>query len=188
MAAVSTFEIYGIQEALKALNSLDRTLRRQITKDIQGGAGRKLVDQARSLIPTKPPISGMGRSPLIGGRETTQWDRAQVTRGIRTIVGQRARPPKTITFSNGRTVQFKGTPYQLLVLQQKDAAGAIWDHAGIRNTSMFVDNLIREGDHIGPAAAPRALQPAAEDVTPTVEDEVRKICEDVMRIINRKLV
>jgi hypothetical protein len=190
MAAVSTFEIYGIQEALKALNDLDRTLRRQITKDIQGGAGQKLVSAARSFIPTmKPPLSGMGRSPMIGGRETTQWDRDQVVRGIRTIVGQRARPPKTITFSNGRTVQFKGTPYQLLVLQQKDAAGAIWDHAGIRNSSsMFVQNLITKGERVGPADAPRALQPAAEDVTPSVEGEVRKIVEDVMRIINRKLV
>lgn len=189
MAAVSTFEIYGIQEALKALNELDRTLRRQITKDIQGGAGRALQTAARAMVPTKPPLSGMGKSPLIGGRETTQWDRNQVLRGIRTIVGQRARPPKTITFSNGRTVKFEGTPYQLLVLQQKDAAGAIWDHSGIRNaTTTFVQNLITEGDHIGPAEAPRVLQPSAEKVTPTVEDEVRKIVEDVMRIVNRKLV
>lgn len=187
--AVSQFEIYGIQEALKAINDFDRTLRRQITKDIQGGAGRKLVTEARSFIPTKPPLSGMAKSPLIGGRETTQWERGQVERGIRTIVGQRARPPKTITFSNGRTAQFKGTPYQLLVLQQKDAAGAIWDHAGIRNTQgVFVQNLIAEGEHVGPAAAPRALQPAAERATPTIEDEVRSICEDVMRIVNRKLI
>lgn len=187
--AVSNFEIYGIQEALKALNEFDRTLRRQITKDIQGGAGRKLVTAARSFIPTKAPLSGMTRSPLIGGRETTQWDRAQVERGIRTIVGQRARPPKTITFSNGRTARFEGKPYQLLVLQQKDAAGAIWDHAGIKpSSSVFVQNLLKEGDHVGPAAAPRALQPAAEQATPTIEDEVRTIVEDVMRIVNRKLV
>lgn len=190
MAAVSAFEIYGIQEALKALNDLDRTLRRQITKDIQGGAGNKLVTAARSLIPTrKPPLSKMEGSPLIGGRESTTWDRDQVQRGIRSIVGQRARPPKTITFSNGRTVAFKGTPYQLLVLQQRDAAGAIWDHAGIRSTSsIFVQNLIAKGEHVGPATAPRAMQPAAEETTPTVEDEVRKIVADVMRIINRKLI
>jgi len=187
--AVSTFEIHGIQEALKTLNELDRTLRRQITKDIQGGAGRKLVTAARALIPTKEPLSGMARSPLIGGRETTQWDRGQVERGIRTIVGQRARPPKTITFSNGRTARFEGKPYSLLVLQQKDAAGAIWDHAGIgKSNTVFVQNLLTEGDHVGPAAAPRVLQPAAEQTTPMIEDEVRTIVSDVMRIINRKLV
>jgi hypothetical protein len=189
MAAVSSFQIHGIQEALKTLNDFDRTLRRQITKDIQSGAGRKLVDAARSFIPTKDPLSGMARSPLIGGRETTQWDRNQVVRGIRTIVAQRARPPKTITFSNGRTVAFKGTPFSLLVLQQKDAAGAIWDHAGRSNANtIFVQNLIHEGDHVGPATNPRALQPAAEQATPTVEAEVRTIVEDVMKIINRKLV
>ena len=189
MAAVSSFQIYGIQEALKALNDFDRTLRRQITKDIQGGAGRKLVTAARSFIPTKEPLSGMAKSPLIGGRETTQWDRNQVERGIRSIVGQRARPPKNITFSNGRTVAFRGTPFSLLVLQQKDAAGAIWDHAGRSNAStVFVQNLINEGEHVGPATNPRALQPAAEQATPTVEDEVRTIVEDVMKIVNRRLV
>lgn len=131
----------------------------------------------------------MARSPLIGGRETTQWDRGQVERGIRTIVGQRARPPKTITFSNGRTARFEGKPYSLLVLQQKDAAGAIWDHAGIgKSNTVFVQNLLTEGDHVGPAAAPRVLQPAAEQTTPMIEDEVRTIVGDVMRIINRKLV
>lgn len=190
MAAVSTFQVHGIQEALKEINNFDRTLRRQITKDIQNGAGQKLVTAARELIPTaKPPLSNMDRGGLIGGRESTKWDAEQVKRGIRTIVAQRARPPKTITFSNGRTVDFKGTPFQLLVLQQKDAAGAIWDHAGIAGgTSHFVTNLIEKGERIGPAHAPRAMQPAAENATPTVEDEVRKICEDVMAIVNRKLV
>lgn len=190
MAAVSTFQVYGIREALKAINEFDPVLRRQITKDIQGGAGRKLVTAARELIPTaKPPLSNMDRGGLIGGRESTKWDAEQVKRGIRTIVAQRARPPRTITFSNGRTVDFKGTPFQLLVLQQKDAAGAIWDHAGIAGgSSHFVTNLIQKGERIGPANAPRAMQPAAEKETPMIEDEVKQICEDVMRIVNRKLV
>lgn len=189
MAAVSSFQVYGIQEALKQINDFDRTLRRQITKDIQAGAGRALVTAARSLIPSKPPLSNMDRGGLIGGREETKWDSEAVKRGIRTIVAQRARPPKTITFSNGRTVDFKGTPFSLLVLQQKDAAGAIWDHAGIRSSSsVFVSNLIKEGEHIGPATAPRAMQPAAEQTVPTIEDEMRKICEDVMQIVNRKLL
>lgn len=189
MAAVSSFQVHGIQEALKEINNFDRTLRRQITKDIQQGAGQKLVTAARALIPNKAPLSGMERGGLIGGREETKWDSETVRRGIRTIVAQRARPPKTITFSNGRTASFQGTPFSLLVLQQKDAAGAIWDHAGIRSTSsMFVTNLISQGERVGPATAPRAMQPAAEQATPTVEDEVRKIVEDVMKIVNRKLV
>lgn len=189
MAAVSTFQVYGIREALKTINEFDPVLRRQITKDIQGGAGRALVTAAREMIPNKPPLSNMDRGGLIGGREETKWDTEQVKRGIRTIVAQRARPPRTITFSNGRTVDFKGTPFQLLVLQQKDAAGAIWDHAGVRSTSsVFVTNLIEQGEHVGPATAPRAMQPAAEKTTPTIEAEVKKICEDVMKIVNRKLV
>jgi hypothetical protein len=75
-----------------------------------------------------------------------------------------------------------------LVLQQKDVAGAIYDHAGIRGGGQFVANLINEGNHVGPATQPRILEPAAMSVLPAVEDEVGKIVERVMTIVNRNLV
>jgi hypothetical protein len=125
---------------------------------------------------------------MIKGRDGSGWSRARVLAGIRTVVGKRGQRARTVRFSNGRTADFKATQYQLLVLQQRDAAGAIWDHAGIRNGGQFVTNLLAEGEHVGPAAAPRALQPAAESVLPAVEDEVGKIVERVMTIVNRNLV
>jgi hypothetical protein len=188
MPTSANYKIYGIQEALAEINKVDRTLRRQITKDIQAGAGTRLVTAARSFIPTKSPLSRMVNGNMIKGRDGTGWKRERVLAGIRTVVGKRGSRARTVTFSNGRTADFKATQYQLLVLQQKDAAGAIWDHAGIRNDSQFVTNLLAEGEHVGPAAAPRAMEPAAESVMPAVEKEVEKIVERVMAIVNRNLV
>ena len=188
MPATASYQVYGIQEALAEINKVDRTLRRQITKDIQAGAGTRLVTAARSFIPTSPPLSRMVNGNMIKGRDGTGWKRERVLAGIRTIVGKRGSRARTMTFSNGRTADFKATQYQLLVLQQKDAAGAIWDHAGIRNGGQFVTNLLAEGEHVGPKAAPRALEPAANSVLPAVEKEVEKIVERVMSIVNRNLV
>lgn len=188
MPATASYQVYGIQEALAEINKVDRLLRRQITKDIQAGAGTRLVTAARSFIPTKPPLSRMVNGNMIKGRDGTGWSRNRVLAGIRSIVGKRGSRARTVTFSNGRTADFKATQYQLLVLQQRDAAGAIWDHAGIKNDSQFVTNLLAEGEHVGPAAAPRAMKPAAESVMPAVEAEVEKIVERVMSIVNRNLV
>jgi len=190
MPATASYQVYGIQEALAEINKVDRLLRRQITKDIQAGAGTRLVTAARSFIPTKTPLSRMVNGNMIKGRDGTGWSRTRVLAGIRSVVGKRGQRARTVRFSNGRTADFKATQYQLLVLQQRDAAGAIWDHAGIRpgSSGQFVTNLLAEGEHVGPAAAPRALQPAAESVLPAVEDEVGKIVERVMTIVNRNLV
>jgi len=188
MPATASYQVYGIQEALAEINKVDRTLRRQITKDIQAGAGARLVTAARSFIPTKPPLSRMVNGNMIKGRDGTGWKRERVIAGIRSIVGKRGSRARTVTFSNGRTADFKATQYQLLVLQQKDAAGAIWDHAGIKNGGQFVTNLLAEGEHVGPKAAPRALEPAAMSVLPAVEAEVEKIVNRVMAIVNRNLV
>ena len=188
MPASASYQVYGIQEALAEINKVDRVLRRQITKDIQSGAGTRLVTAARSFIPTAPPLSRMVNGNMIKGRDGTGWSRARVLAGIRTVVGKRGQRARTVRFSNGRTADFKATQYQLLVLQQRDAAGAIWDHAGIQRGGQFATNLIAEGETVGPRTAPRALQPAAESVLPAVEAEVDKIVERVMTIVNRNLV
>jgi len=188
MPASASLEIYGIQEALAEINKFDRSLRIRIGKDIQAGAGTKLVTAARSFIPVKAPLSRMVNGNMIKGRDGTGWSRDRVIRGIRTVVGKRGQRARTVKFSNGRTADFKATQYQLLALQQRDVAGAIWDHAGIRGGGQFVANLIAEGEHVGPKEAPRAMEPAALSMETTVQAEMQQIVERVMTIVNRNLI
>ena len=53
-------EIYGIKAALKELNTIDKSLRRQITKDYKKIV-EDVVSDAESNAPRKAPLSGMNR-------------------------------------------------------------------------------------------------------------------------------
>jgi len=191
MSVAVKAEVFGIQETLAELNKFDPKFRRQITTDIQAGAGRMVVDSARSMIPRDYPLSGMARGSMIKGRNETTYRIQNVLSGIKTIVGKRASRERTVTFNrplimDGRrvnnaytqTIDFKAKPYALLVAQQKDAAAALWDHAGIRDETQFVTNLITDGE--GPnSRASRSLSPGVDAAMPGVEGELSKIVERV---------
>ena len=78
-------KVFGIQETLADLNKFDQKFRRQITKDIQGGAGRLIVASARSMIPSKEPLTGMRRGSIIKGRSETAYNIKKVQAGIKTV-------------------------------------------------------------------------------------------------------
>ena len=191
MSVAVKAEVFGIQETLAELNKFDPKFRRQITTDIQSGAGRMVIESARSMIPKDYPLSGMARGSMIKGRNETIYNIRNVIAGVKTVVGKRASRERTVTFNkplilDGRrinnaytqTIDFKARPYALLVAQQKDAAAALWDHAGIRDGSQFVTNLITDGE--GPnARASRSLTPGVNAAMPGVEGELSKIVDRV---------
>lgn len=199
MPVAGELQVFGIQEALKEINSFDRVYRRQITTDLQQGAGTEIVQQTRQFIPTEPPLPGMSRGSLIKGRADTNFAVQRVAAGVRTLVAKRASKERTVTFTrplylDGRVipgaytqdVDFKARPFALLTAQQRDAAGAIWDHAGVNERSQFVQNLITYGQQRTPEA-PRALAKGVGEAMPTVEREVSKVIDRVSEKLNRNL-
>jgi hypothetical protein len=187
--------IDGAQEALKALNDFDPAYRKQITKDIQA-AGAVIVSEARSMVAhfnnskgTGEPLSGMRRGNLIKGRETS-WRTSQVQKGFKVKVGVRASKERYVNYnrtSDGvvthtEQVVFGSKPYQLMVIQQANAAGAIYDHAGRNTESTFVTNLNKE---VG--GQPRAIDKAVTNNREAVEAKVELVINDVARRTNMKL-
>jgi hypothetical protein len=195
MAASAIPKVDGIQEALKALNDFDPAYRKQITKDIQS-AGEVIVAEARSMVAyfdnskgTGEPLSGMRRGNLIKGRETS-WRTDQVQKGFKVKVGVRASKERYVNYNrttdgvvtHQEQVVYGSKPYQLMVIQQANAAGAIYDHAGRNTNSMFVTNLNKEvGDQ------PRAIDRAVENNRSVVEAKVELVINDVAQRTNRKL-
>jgi len=195
MPASAIPQIAGIQEALKALNDFDPAYRKQITKDIQA-AGEVIIAEARSMVAhfdnskgTGEPLSGMRRGNLIKGRETS-WRTDQVQKGFKVKVGVRASKERYVNYNRStdgvvthtEQVAYGSKPYQLMVIQQANAAGAIYDHAGRNTSSMFVTNLNKEvGDQ------PRAIDRAVENNRGIVEAKVGLVIDDVARRTNRKL-
>lgn len=189
-------EIYGIKEALKELNDFDNQYRREVTKQI-GGAGQQIINEARSLVAhfdnskqNGAPLSGMVRGNLIKGRNTS-WKTDQVQKGFKVKVGVRASKERYVNFNrsddlgNRYTTQvvYGSKPYQLMVIQQNDAAGAIYDHAGRNTSGTFVTNLDVE---VG--GQPRAVDIAVENNREAVTQKVMQIVDTVMEKTNRKLV
>jgi hypothetical protein len=194
-APFTSVQIEGIQAALKELNTFDKKYRRQVTKRIQA-AGQDIINDARSMVASFPnsknngaPLSGMVRGNLIKGRETS-WKTDQVQAGFKVKVGVRASRERTVTYArytegvktHDQQVDFNAKPYQLMVIQQADAAGAIYDHAGRHTNSTFVTNLNAEA---GPQ--PRAIDKAVERGRVPVTQKVYEVVQDVEKQINRNL-
>jgi len=188
-------QIDGIQEALKALNDFDPAYRKQITKDIQS-TGQVIVAEARSMVAnfdnskgTGEPLSGMRRGNLVKGRETS-WRTDQVQKGFKVKVGVRASKERYVNYNrttdgvvtHTEQVVYGSKPYQLMVIQQANAAGAIYDHAGRNTDSMFITNLNKE---VG--EQPRAIDKAVTNNREAVEAKVELVINDVARRTNRKL-
>ena len=188
-------QIDGIKEALKALNDFDPAYRKQITKDIQS-TGEVIVAEARSMVAhfdnskgTGEPLSGMRRGNLIKGRNT-QWRTDAVKKGFKVKVGVRATKERYVNYNrttdgvvtHTAQVVYGSKPYQLMVIQQANAAGAIYDHAGRNTDSMFVTNLNAE---VG--EQPRAIDKAVTNNREAVEAKVELVINDVARRTNMKL-
>jgi hypothetical protein len=188
-------QIDGIQEALKALNDFDPAYRKQITKDIQA-TGEVIVSEARSMVAhfdnskgTGEPLSGMRRGNLVKGRETS-WRTDQVQKGFKVKVGVRASKERYVNYNrttdgvatHTEQVVYGSKPYQLMVIQQANAAGAIYDHAGRNTQGTFITNLNAE---VG--EQPRAIDKAVTNNREAVEAKVELVVNDVARRTNRKL-
>jgi len=191
MSSPFTLEISNVKETLAELNKFDKVYRREVTKRIKG-AGAEIITTARQLIGDVPPLSGMARGKLIKGREV-YWDNKTAKAGLKIKVGRRASKGGTVQFKDqfdaennpreSHSVTFKARPYQLMVAQQLDAAGAIYDHAGAKtkNTN-FVNNL-----NVEVGTQPRAIDPAVEKNRKTVELAVVEIVDEVSKVLNKNL-
>ena len=189
-SAQPNVQITGIKEALAELNKIDPTFRREITKRIKG-AGEQIISDARSMVAffdnslgNGAPLSGMVRGNLIAGRET-DWKTSKVQKGFKIKVGRAASRERYVNFDRGgytQQVVYGSKPYRLMVIQQTDAAGSIYDHAGRHTSSTFVSNLNAEvGDQ------PRAIDKAVEKGRIPVTLKVLEVVHDVEKVINRKL-
>jgi len=187
-------EVKGAQEALAALNKIDPTYRRDVTKRISR-AGEPMVQEARQMVTTivgvkGAPLSGMRRGSLIKGKEI-RWQTDAVNKGFKIKVGVRATKERYVNFqrytdgvaTHTEQVPFGSKPYKLMVMRQEDAAGAIYDHAGRRGSSKFVTNLNAEGG----GEQPRVIDKAVENHKPDVQKVVQSVIDDVEKKTNRTL-
>jgi len=89
-------EIYGLKNALKELNKVDKVLRREITKDYKRVTS-SLIQDAESAIPLGLPLSGWARrwTPTKGSYQILPWPESHSikasinTKNIKEFAGQK---------------------------------------------------------------------------------------------------
>ena len=118
MSLNTSVEITGLKQALTELGKLDKSARFKAAAKIKASSPA-LLEEARKQFPPEIGVSmikGMGNKGRLG------YKKAAVDKGVQIMVGGRAR---------GKGI----TP--LVTLVQKNAAGALFSQAGMKNNSDF---------------------------------------------------
>ena len=176
MAAETTIQVYGIKDALKELNKIDKSLRREVTKDYKKIVAGVIAD-AKAAIPQQAPLSGLNRRwKTKSGYDIIPeggWNKA---------VAQKLLVAK---ISTRRVKEYRGDLVNVgtFRLVWSGLANQTFDMAGRKRSNPLARALqLRFG------SASRVMWPSFERNRSQVEAEMLKLCEGVMKEVNRNLV
>jgi len=168
--ATNVVEVLGLKEALRELNTMDKKLRREITRDFKQIV-QPVLGKAESMLPTNAPLSGMSRS-WIGksGADIMSWNDARVRKNLK-------------AFTSGKKV--------------RDAPGGFKQNLGVFGirwlgpqataldmlaTGVMADNLT---NRFGPPS--RIIYKAYESASDEVQQQVKDLVNKVMELTNNAM-
>lgn len=175
MTARIEFEVVGIKDALREINQIDRTARREITKNFKRITA-PVVSEAKSSVPRQPPLTGWGRSWKTGsGFQMLPWNGAKADTMIDTKV------------SGKRPKEFAGITRDLAVLtiRWRGMVNTIYDVANNSSTPQGANMIAGLNQKHGRAS--RVMWPAWDAKGDQIEKEIRQEIEAIMLAVNRKI-
>jgi hypothetical protein len=161
-------ETGAIAELVLYLRKVEPELARILPREMRHVA-KPVVQTARALIPASRPLSNWG-----SWGERLDWSRKAVT-GITATTDVRAGKS-----SRGQI--------NLLAIQQKNPAGAVYENAGRHPAPTtgrgrtFIDNLNRKKGQ-----SPRFLWPAVEANLGYLNNELQRVIDDWSKVLEREL-
>jgi hypothetical protein len=168
--AVNTIEVLGLKEALRELNTIDKKLRRQITRDFKRIV-QPVLGKAESMLPTNAPLSGMSRS-WIGrsGADIMSWNDARVRRNIK-------------AFTSGKKVRIGPSGFK----QNLGVFGIKWLGPQASALDMLAKGTLGENltDRFGPPS--RIIYRAYASASENVELQVHELVNKVMKETNNAM-
>lgn len=176
MAVDTQVQVYGIKNALKELNKIDKSLRREITKDYKEIV-KSVINDAKAAIPSNAPLSGFERK-----WKTKSGHEIIGEGGWKQAVAQKLLVAK---ISTRRVKEFRGNTVNVgtFRLVWSGLANQTFDIAGRKaNNALSRALATRWG------SASRVMWPSYEKNKSQVDDEMLKLCERVMNEVNRNLV
>lgn len=162
MPATVRADVKGAKQAIRSLNKIEPGLRKQFAAEATRIAQPAILEAQRRYIQEGLPLSGMARKWQSNGRRLFPFSTAKAVRGVKIRVdGDRRRNA-------------------VILLEQRDAATAIFETAGRANQNSL-------GDSLGPLRPNRtrilgpALFSKADQVTTQMEQAVQQVVDRVNR-------
>lgn len=183
MPVSAEIEVFGVRDALKELGQMDKSLRFKAISKIKGASGQMLA-VARSQYPDNSQLQDVMPGWSTKGR--LGYDKKNVDKGVQVQVG-------------GRSF---GNSYAVVTIIQKNAGGALFDIAGLRNGSEGVGSTDRLGrdrkpaqskaflDNLNSAFGPaqRGMWRKIRIIREMANQELMTALDEVAAQVNRKLV
>lgn len=185
MAANATIRVEGVKEALKELNTINKRLRREITKDFRQIV-QPVVNDSVDLLPFKEPMSGWQRgwNPLPGRQSVTgdnkrdilPWDdRAFYAKQIRAYTSGKKPRAYNGFMKNAVAFGIRWTGPQATLFDMTQG--------GKTEQGRRMARVLNE--RYGPAS--RIIWRAYERSSPDVERQMRQLINRVMMAVGRNL-
>jgi hypothetical protein len=165
-----TMEFSGLKEALKEINTIDKKLRRQITRDFKQIV-QPVIGKSESLLPNGPPLSGMARSwKGKSGADIMSWNDALVRKNIK-------------AFTSGKKIRDTGLGFR----QNLGVFGIRW--RGPQATALDFLAKGTMGNNLTARFGPpsRIIYKAYESSQAKVQAEVKELVNKVMKQTNNAM-
>ena len=166
----NVIEVVGLKEALKELNTMDKKLRREITRDFKKIV-QPVLGKAESMLPNGAPLSGMSRS-WIGksGADIMSWNDARVRKNIK-------------AFTSGKKVRDAPGGFK----QNLGVFGIRWLGPQATTLDMLAKGVMADNltDRFGPPS--RIIYKAYDSASDEVQQQVRDLVNKVMKLTNNAM-
>jgi hypothetical protein len=157
-------EIVGAKEAVRSLNKLEPGLRKQFAADATRIAQPAISEAQRRYSSVGVPLSGMTRNWASNGRKIFPYNVSKASRGVK------------IKLQGDRRVT------SVILIEQRDAATAVWETAGRKTTNALGDAL----GFIKPNTS-RVLGPSVFSRRDEISGEMEKAILEVTRRVEKEL-
>ena len=168
--ATNVVEVLGLKEALKELNTMDKKLRREITRDFKKIV-QPVLGKAESMLPNGAPLSGMARSWTgKSGADIMSWNDARVRRNIK-------------AFTSGKKVRDAPGGFK----QNLGVFGIRWLGPQATTLDMLAKGVMADNltDRFGPPS--RIIYKAYESASDEVQQQVKDLVNKVMKLTNNAM-
>jgi hypothetical protein len=166
----NVIEVVGLKEALKELNTIDKKLRREITRDFTKIV-QPVLGKAESMLPNNAPLSGMARSwKGKSGADIMSWNDTRVRRNIK-------------AFTSGKKVRDAPGGFK----QNLGVFGIKWLGPQATALDMLAKGVMADNltDRFGPPS--RIIYKAYDSASDEVQQQVKDLVNKVMKLTNNAM-